>query len=816
MFSKLVIVIVNLFIVESPAKAKTIGQYLGKNFAVVASMGHVRELVPKNGSVDVDNDFKMKFQTIEKSKKQVAYICKLAEQAEKIYLASDPDREGEAISQSLYEILINKKVAKAEQFYRVSYTEITKQAIEYAIKNTRKIDANLVDAQQARQALDYLVGFNLSPVLWRKLPGCRSAGRVQSVALRMIVDREFEIKAFKPSEYWSIDCILRTNGGEDFVCNVVKFNDKKFENGVYPQNEQTAQMICDSIEKAKQFKVIKNETKDVKQNPYPPFTTSLLQQNASRKLGFSSKMTMNIAQRLYEGVQIDGKTIALITYMRTDGMTLSADAVRGIRNIISSSFGKDYLPDKAIAYKTKTKNAQEAHEAIRPTHMDITPEHIREQVEPAMYKLYDLIWRRTIACQMNSAIYNSQSVELEADDGKNKTTAKANGKQLKFNGWLAVYGIKTNDNKEQNIGEESNESGDTFLPFVSVGEMLDAKKNIKEQHFTNPPARYNEASLIKTMESYGIGRPSTYATIISVLQDREYVKLEKKQFIPTPRGMLVCVFLKQWFERYVEYNFTAKLEEDLDLISDGKEAKVKFLSSFWKDFNKNVKDISGSSADVVYPPISKIFNNYFFSEEKKQCPKCGSEVLIKSGKFGVFFGCSNYPKCNYVMNLVEENGKLVARETSADAKEDGVERIIKHQQYGDITIKIGRYGRYCEFQKNGKVAKKTLPDGEITDDILNFYISLPKTLGKDSDGNDIQTNIGRFGPYVLNNGKFYSYKEKPYEEITLEKAVETIENAKNNSKKVSSKSKSFIKKTSNSSNVKIKTSKTKKYTRSKK
>ena len=780
----------NLFIVESPAKAKTIGQYLGKDFEVIASIGHIRELLQNNDGVDVNNDFKLNYQIIDKAKSQVSKICSLAKNATKIYLASDPDREGEAIAQSLYEVLIAKKVAKSDQFLRITYTEITKTAIQEALKNPRKIDSNLVDAQQSRQTLDYLVGFNLSPVLWRKLPGSKSAGRVQSVALRMIVDREFEIKKFKPEEYWTINCDLNTSKNESVNTRVIKFNDNNFDVN-FPKDEKTTEEICKIIKNTNKFKVVKNEKKDVKQNPYPPFTTALLQQDAVRKLGFSSKKTMSLAQKLYEGVQIKGKTIALITYMRTDGMTLSNDALKSIRSEISVSFGNDYLPEKSIIYKTKSKNAQEAHEAIRPTHIDIKPMDIKNDIENDMWRLYDLIWKRTIACQMKPAIYSRQTIDLELKDDKNIVLSRINGSQLKFNGYLAVYNIK---NEAYEAGDEDNE--DKIIPDIKVNDILSVNEVLKDQHFTNPPARYSEASLIKALEAYGIGRPSTYATIISVLQDREYVVLEKRQFTPTYRGIVVSVFLKQFFKKYVEYDFTAHLEEDLDLISDGKVSKLKFLNGFWKDFESNVKEIMDLKHDVIFEPLNKIFGEYFLNGDLK-CPKCGGDITLKNSRYGIFWGCSNYPKCDYIKPIDAGENNF-----SSGANEE-----FESKKYGKITIKRGQYGRYCEFNKDGKIKKCSIPDVELTEDILNFYLELPFSLGKDNDGNDVKVGIGKFGPYVLNNGKFYSCKFKPFHEISLTDALEVI--LEKNSKP----KKSFVKKSAKKTTAK--SSKTTKKTKTK-
>lgn len=789
-----------LFIVESPAKAKTIGQYLGKEFVVIASLGHIRELVRADGSIDVNDNFKMKYQLISKAKSQVNKIVDLAKKSDEIYLASDPDREGEAIAQSLYDVLLQKKVAKPNQFYRVTYNEITKTAIQNALKNTRNIDNNLVDAQQSRQALDYLVGFNLSPVLWRKLPGSRSAGRVQSVALRMVVDREFEIKKFVPEEYWTINCELETNKKEKVECRVIKYNGNTFDTK-YPSNEDVTNEVCNFLNTAKEFIVIRNETKDVKQNPYPPFTTSLLQQDAVRKLGFSSKKTMTLAQRLYEGVQINGQTIALITYMRTDGMSLSNDAVAGIRKIIKSDFGEDYLPSNAIFYKTKAKNAQEAHEAIRPTHVEIKPNEIKDQLEYDMWRLYDLIWKRTLACQMNSAIFSRQTIDLEIQKDGTSALSRINGSQLKFNGYLAVYNIKNEHYEEGDVNDDDN-----LIPTMKVGDRLSIEKTIKQQHFTNPPARFTEASLIKTLESYGIGRPSTYATIISVLQDREYVELIKRQFMPTSRGVVVSVFLKQFFEKYVEYTFTAKLEEDLDLISDGKLGRVDFLKSFWKDFKLNVDNVMDEKKENIFDKMEDIFVKYFIGNDKisTKCPKCeNGELILKSSKYGVFFGCNNYPTCTYMKsidNISNNDGEHTGNSEN---------QKIESSKYGEVVIKNGKYGRYCEFKKDGKPKSVSLPTGELNDDVLEFYLDLPKKLGFDNDGKEVVAGIGRFGPYILCDKRFYSYKKTPFHEITIEDAMEVIEELKNKPKRAFSKTT----KNKNTNTTSIKTTENKSYKR---
>ncbi len=758
----------NLFIVESPSKAETIKKYLDKDFSVIASIGHVRELVPKDGSVDIDNDFKMKFQIISKAQKQIKKITDLATKSDKIYLASDPDREGEAIAESLYEILIKKKVATPNQFYRITYTEVTKKAILEAFNNTRKIDYNLVDAQQSRLILDYLVGFNLSPVLWKKLPGSRSAGRVQSVALRMIVDREFEIKKFKPKEYWTINCKLNTIKKEKVDCRIIKFNDKDFDVN-YPASEDIVESICNSIEKNKEFEAGKIKETLINKKPCAPFTTSLLQQEASKKLNFSAKKTMSVAQQLYEG--------GFITYLRTDGMTISDAAIKDIREQIKTQFGSKYLPKAPIKYKTKQKNAQEAHEAIRPTDIKNKPNDLKTKLNNDAFCLYELIWKRTMACQMNNALFARKSLDLKCNvnDANDTIIARVSGSKIEFDGYLVIYNDDDDDNKKT----------DEIIPDINEGDKLYLCDNSlkKQQHFTEPPSRFNEASLIKTLESYGIGRPSTYATIISILIDRSYVNLNKHCFFPTSKGIIVSVFLKQFFSNYVDYNFTAKLEENLDIISNGKLTKLSFLKDFWAPFNKNVQEVLKIDLKTIFEKLSETFMEYYLNNNKK-CPKCDGILTLKNSKFGVFFGCVNYPKCNFTLNLdeaIEYKGEKSSSEIC-----DNV--VINHSKYGKIEIKKGKYGKYCEYKKDGKIKRSSLPnDIEITDKILDFYLSIPLKLGVDDDGNDIITSIGKYGPYISftknNEKKFISYKTKPYHEITLEKAVDLIKNSKKNFKK---------------------------------
>lgn len=765
----------HLVVVESPAKAKTIVQYLGKDYVVVASFGHVRELPSENGSVDVDHNFKMKYQIIPKSKKYVDEIIKLAQNAQSILVASDPDREGEAIAYAIYDILTSgKKKIDSNKIFRVSFTEITKSAVQEAVKNPRQIDKGLVDAQQARLALDYLVGFNLSPVLWRKLPGSRSAGRVQSVALRMIVDRELEIKQFIPQEYWSLQIDAISQDKTAVLPRVLKYNNTSFSNE-YPSSQEEALKIKNDILNAKQIIVIDKESKEVKQYPYPPFITSSLQQEASKRLGFNSKRTMQVAQKLYEGVPLSGKTKALITYMRTDGVTISKDALFSIRNFISDNFKKDYLPKSPIAYKSKIKNAQEAHEAIRPIDITITPNDIKDQVESDYFKLYDLIWKRTVACQMSNAVYDRESIDFSctSNDGK-VIVSRISGSRLKFDGFLTIYNAKQNIETYDDENEE-----ESILPELNKGDKLDVNDVYEKQHFTSPPPRYTEATLIKNLEAYGIGRPSTYASIISVLQDREYVILEKRQFVPEERGIIVATFLKSFFERYVEYDFTAKLETDLDLISDNKLARVSFLEEFWSKFKSNVDEISDVKNDKILQKLGLELNTYIKDSKHKVddiCPSCNSGKLkFNISKFGIFLGCSNYPECKFIHGLHDSSS--TGNNTGNDSQNAEIFEINDNTK---AIIKNGKFGRYIELTENGIKKNYGIPKNvtEITDDIIKFYISLPLKIGKSQDGNDIALGNGKFGPYVVCNKVFHSVKEKPLHEITIEDAIEIISKPK--------------------------------------
>lgn len=653
----------HLVIVESPAKAKTIKKYLGKDFEVMASYGHVRDLIPKGGAVDPEHDFAMKYELIDKNAKHVDSIVKAMKAADALYLATDPDREGEAISWHLYEILQHKKLLKDKPVHRVVFHEITKRAINEAVEHPRDLSMDLVNAQQARRALDYLVGFNLSPLLWKKVRRGLSAGRVQSPALRMIVEREEEIEAFKPREYWTLEADLQKNG-QDFVARLSELHGKKLAQFDIEQGDK-AHEVERELSAAAQGKLTVHsvEKKQRKRNPSAPFTTSTLQQEASRKLGFSANRTMRVAQQLYEGIDIGGGAVGLITYMRTDSVNLANEAIEEIRALIAARYGKDNLPDAPRAYKTKAKNAQEAHEAIRPTAADQLPEAIKDHLTADQFKLYDLIWKRTIACQMIHATIDTVGVDFQCGEGN---VLRATGSTVAHAGFMAVYQESLDDSKGE--GEDT-----MILPPLKKGDVVDLRKIRPEQHFTEPPPRYTEASLVKALEEYGIGRPSTYASIISTLTAREYVTLEKRRFQPTDVGRIVSKFLTQHFTQYVDYAFTATLEDDLDEVSRGEREWIPLLKSFWEPFKQRLgeKETSVSRKDVTTEALDEA------------CPKCGKPLNIRLGKRGRFVGCSGYPECDYTRNLDEEGGSAEP-EKVPDRKcpKCGSDLLIRHGKYG--------------------------------------------------------------------------------------------------------------------------------------
>lgn len=657
----------NLVIVESPAKAKTIEKYLGKDFQVLASYGHVRDLVPKEGAVDPDNNFAMKYEVIDRNQKHVQNISKALKTADALYLATDPDREGEAISWHLYELLKEKKLLKDKPVHRVVFHEITKKAVTEAIAQPEQLSINLINAQQARRALDYLVGFKLSPLLWKKIRRGLSAGRVQSPALRMIVEREQEIEAFKTREYWTIDAELNTQA-QVFKAKLTHFNNEKLNQFSITNNqdaEQTRQTLLDVADG--QLVVSKIDKKQQNRNPAPPFTTSTLQQEASRKLGFTTKRTMMVAQQLYEGIDIGGETAGLITYMRTDSVNLSVEAVQEIRALIAENYGEENVPKDPRLFKTKSKNAQEAHEAIRPTYPRYLPSQLKAHLSAEQYKLYDLIWKRTIACQMTHAVLNLIAVDLTCGEGKH--IFRATGSSIAKPGFMSVYLEGKDDTKESDDKE-------SFLPTMEEGRPIKLNDIIAGQHFTEPPPRYGEASLVKALEEHGIGRPSTYATIISTLQNREYVSLDNKRFHPTDVGRIVNKFLTEHFTKYVDYDFTAHLEDELDAVSRGEMDWIPLMSNFWNPFNLLIheKEEQVQRKDVTQEAIDE------------KCPLCNSALSIRLGRNGRFIGCTNYPGCSYTRNLSEDS--------AASATPETVEGRVCPKCESPLVIKAGRYGKF--------------------------------------------------------------------------------------------------------------------------
>jgi DNA topoisomerase I len=724
-----------LLIVESPSKAKTLKKYLGGDFEVLASYGHVRDLIPKNGAVDPSNQFAMKYDVIERNSKHVDAIAKAVKSADSIYLATDPDREGEAISWHIAEILAEKKLLKNKLLKRVEFNEITQSAVKFAIDHPRDIAMNLVNAQQARRALDYLVGFNLSPLLWKKIRRGLSAGRVQSPALRLIVERELEIEAFTSQEYWTIhlNALKHAHG---FNAKLIQLYNQKIEQFSITNHDQQADIVGKLlVSSAGKTTVSRVEKKQRSRSPAAPFTTSTLQQEAVRKLGFTTSRAMRIAQQLYEGIDVGNGTVGLITYMRTDSFSLATEAVMQIRDFVKKNFDPEYLPKSPIMYKTKAKNAQEAHEAIRPTDIFRTPASLRQYLNDEQFKLYEMIWKRTLACQMTQAKYDAVSVDLAI--GSEATLFRATGQTLVFPGFVAVYMESLDDTEEE---------AEAKLPHLEVGEVLNVDKIYGDQHFTEPPPRYSEASLVKALEEYGIGRPSTYASIISTLQDREYVLLDKKRFTPTDVGRVVNKFLTEHFTQYVDYDFTAKLENELDEIAEGERDWIPVMDKFWQGFNQQIIN----KADVDRP------GNELIDET---CPKCGRQLQKQLSRYGSFIGCTGYnaePKCDYKRSI---NGEA---QTGTEPINIGTDSISGK----DILLMNGPYGPYLQvgLAEEGEKKKpkrvsipKEIPLSSVNIDIANMLLSLPRDLGLHPDtGKKIIANIGRFGPYVNHDGKFKS------------------------------------------------------------
>ncbi len=751
----------NLVIVESPAKAKTINKYLGDNYTVLASYGHIRDLPSKNGSVDPDQNFKMEWEVDSFSKKYLKEITDAAKDSSKIILATDPDREGEAIAWHVKEYLDEKKLLKDKEIERVVFNEITKKAVTHGIENPRQIEPLLVDAYMARRALDYLVGFNISPILWTKLPGSKSAGRVQSVALKLITEREHEIELFKPEEFWTLSINFQDENKSNITASISQLDGEKIEKFSFKNKEEIEKAI-DNI-KNKKFNITDISSKIVSRNPSGPFTTSTLQQVASSRLGFGASRTMQIAQKLYQGIEIEGDTVGLITYMRTDGTNLSADAVTNFRNFIKKEYGNEYLPENPNNYSgKKAKNAQEAHEAIRPTDINRNPDAVKKYLSSDQQKLYSLIWSRALSSQMETAKFDRNTITIESEDGK--TVCKSSGSVLKFDGFLKVYSNQNKDDDEQ------------ILPEMSKG-PINIEALIDEQHFTQPPPRYSEASLVKKLEELGIGRPSTYASIISTIANRGYAEIVNKRFFPTDRGKLISAFLEKLFSKYVDYNFTAGLEDQLDEITSGKESWLKVLEMFWKDFNSNVSEVKEKRTREVLDLLNESLGALIFDTDKegkivRKCQLCetGSLSLKNSFRGGAFIGCSNYPECKFTRPL--SKAKAAAQSQLAEPKFLG-----KHENGNDIFLKNGRFGPYLQYEKvieenieeeKPKKRKKTkkkkpevnellknvsIPKGieleSIDLDKAKFLCSLPKSLGVNPDNQkEITLNTGRFGPYL--------------------------------------------------------------------
>ncbi|HEY4123908.1 MAG TPA: type I DNA topoisomerase [Rhizomicrobium sp.] len=735
----------NVLVVESPAKAKTINKYLGSGYKVLASFGHIRDLPSKDGSVKPDNDFSMEWEVDVRAQKRIKDIADALKGADKLILATDPDREGEAISWHVLEVLRQKKVLGKIPVERVVFNAVTKNAVLDAIAHPRAINEELVDAYLARRALDYLVGFTLSPVLWRKLPGAKSAGRVQSVALRLVCEREIEIEAFKTQEYWSIDADLSVPEGS-LSAHLTHLDGKKLDK-LSLGSEADATRAVDAI-KAQKYSIGSVESKPVKRNPAPAFITSTLQQEASRKLGFAAKRTMQIAQHLYEGVDIGGDTVGLITYMRTDGIQMAAEGIADARQTIGDRYGARYLPAQPRVYTSKAKNAQEAHEAIRPTSFARTPDDVSRALDADQAKLYELIWKRAVASQMESAELERTTVDAISAD--KQITLRATGSVMLFDGFLTLY--------QEGKDDDTDEDG-AKLPRVKEGDTAKLEKVSPEQHFTEPPPRYSEASLVRKLEELGIGRPSTYATILSVLRDRAYVKMDRNRFIPEDKGRIVTAFLSSFFSHYVEYGFTADLEEKLDEVSAGTLKWKDLLREFWTGFSAAIGETKDLKISQVITTLDALLEPHIFPKgadgaDPRVCPSCGDGRLnLKLGRFGAFIGCTNYPECRFTRRLGAKPGD----EGDAAPRVLGVDPVTGEQ----IDLKVGRFGPYVQRGEGEKPARSGIPKGMSPDSVELEYalklLSLPREIGLHPEtGKPITANFGRFGPYVASDGQYAS------------------------------------------------------------
>jgi DNA topoisomerase-1 len=772
----------DVVVVESPAKAKTINKYLGEDFTVLASFGHVRDLPAKDGSVRPDEDFAMDWSSEDRGEKQVAAIAKAMKGARRLFLATDPDREGEAISWHVQEMLRQKGALKGVEVHRITFNEITKRAVQYALAHPRDLDTPLIEAYLARRALDYLVGFTLSPVLWRKLPGSRSAGRVQSVALRLICEREAEIEAFKAREYWTVEGKFLTVNGAPFHARLTHLDGKRLDQFDLP--DEASAMRARATVEAGSFTVANVEKKRVRRNPPAPFTTSTLQQESSRKLGFGAQQTMRLAQQLYEGVDIQGETVGLITYMRTDGVQMAREAMFAIRDHVKDSFGPDYIPAAPREYSSKAKNAQEAHEAVRPTDVTRTPEDVARFLSPEQRRLYELVWKRAVASQMQSAELDQTSVDI-ASGG---TKLRATGSVIAFDGYLKLY----REDVDDAVGDD--EEGRT-LPPMRQGDLSKLTAAEADQHFTQPPPRFSEASLVKKMEELGIGRPSTYASILQTLQDREYVKLDKRRFMPEDRGRLVTTFLVSFFERYVDPHFTAGLEEQLDDISGGRADWRAVMRAFWDEFNKAVAATKDLTISEVIDALDEELGPHFFPTpadggNPRGCPNCGNGRLgLRLGRNGAFIGCSNYPECRYTRPLTVPGaeGEAEGGGLAGGQRDLGLDPVSGQE----VTLRRGPYGVYVQLGEGGTDAKgkptkprrtslaRGMDPETLTLDRALALLSLPRVIGLHPEtGDEITAAIGRFGPYVKMGSIFKSIdKDDDVLSIGINRAVSLLADA---------------------------------------
>jgi len=766
----------NLVIVESPAKAKTINKYLGNDYNVLASFGHVRDLPSKNGSVDPENDFSFEWEVSNTSKKHIKEIYDAAESSSNIFLATDPDREGEAIAWHIIELLNKKKLTKDKSIKRVVFSEITKSAVKNGIDNPRELDHSLVDAYLARRALDYLFGFSLSPVLWRKLPGAKSAGRVQSVALRLICEREVEIESFDPQEYWKIKANLEVVDN-NIEASLTHYNGEKVDKFSF-KNEEDAKKVAESF-KGQNFKFTDITKKPASRNPDAPFSTSTLQQTASSIFGFGASRTMQIAQRLFQGVEIDGETTGLITYMRTDSTDLSKEAIHSYRDFIQKNFNSSYLPEEIRSFKSKkAKNAQEAHEGIRPTDILRRPEEMKKYLDEDGFKLYNLIWKRSLASQMSSASFERTAISISSENETIKL--RANGSIQTFDGFLNIY--SEFNKKPETIESEDNED-DKDLPSITLNDSIDNIKPASSQHYTLPPPRYSEATLVKKLEELGIGRPSTYASIISVLKMRNYVEVEKNRFVPEDRAILITGFLKGFFSKYVDYEFTAEMEESLDEITSGTINWKEFLDKFWKNFSSNIGEVTDLRITNVLDHLNESLKNHIFVEAEgkditRECPTCSGQLSLKVSRFGAFVGCSNYPECKFTRPISPKKMKEVVED-----KVLGIDEETKKE----IKLLSGRFGPYIQLGDNDTKDKpkrssvpKGIPAAEIDLAKANYLLSLPREIGLHPESGEMITiNYGRYGGYLSCAEKNASLEDiSEFFEIGINRAVSLLANAK--------------------------------------